>query len=200
MVPCHVNRCFIIQYITRQNHIYPTQTKNLDLLGVQILQKLHPAVFVGMCMQYACPAVNLYLVRPVYPSNHEITDIYASLNSSEVSRIAAFCTDLRKTFLENPQNRPNSMNDVNKPSNIIPRKWAEFYAPGLKGPLGAPSVRLFVRNSVDLLTYIQIVHLSMFTLHWHLMSLGWGESKFGWSLLRCYETRTRSVLCLHKFI
>ena len=26
MVPCQVNRCFIIQYITRQNHIYPTPT------------------------------------------------------------------------------------------------------------------------------------------------------------------------------
>ena len=50
----------------------------------------------------------------------------------------------------------NSMNDLNKPSSTIPRKWAEFYAPGLEGPLGAPSVRFFfVRNSVDLFTYIQ---------------------------------------------
>ena len=48
--------------------IYPTPTKNLDLLGVQILQKLHLAVFVGMCMQYAYPGVNLHLLRPVYPS------------------------------------------------------------------------------------------------------------------------------------
>ena len=104
MVPCQVNRCFIIQYITRQNHIYPTQTKNLDLLGVQFCKKkkLHPAVFVGMSMQYAYPGVNLHLLRPVYPSYRETTDIYASLNSSEVSRIAGFCTDLRKTFLENP--------------------------------------------------------------------------------------------------
>ena len=79
MVPCQVNRCFIIQYITRQNHIYmiyPTPTKNLDLLGVQILQKLHLAVFVGMCMQYAYPGVNLHLLRPVYPSYRETTDIY----------------------------------------------------------------------------------------------------------------------------
>ena len=76
MVPCQVNRCFIIQYITRQNHIYPTPTKNLDLLGVQILQKLHPAVFVGMCMQYAYPGVNLHLLRPVYPSYRETTEIY----------------------------------------------------------------------------------------------------------------------------
>ena len=106
MVPCQVNRCFIIQYITRQNQIYPTPTKNLDLLGVQILQKLHPAVFVGMSMQYAYPVVNLHLLRPVYPSYREPTDIYASLNSSEVSRIARFCTDLCKTFLENPKNRP----------------------------------------------------------------------------------------------
>ena len=69
MVPCQVNRCFIIQYISRQNHmIYPTPTKNLDLLGVQILQKLHPAVFVGMCMQYTYPGVNLHPLRPVYPS------------------------------------------------------------------------------------------------------------------------------------
>ena len=42
--------------------IYPTPTKNLDLLGVQILQKLHLAVFVGMCMQYAYPGVNLHLL------------------------------------------------------------------------------------------------------------------------------------------
>ena len=102
MVPCQVNRCFIIQYITRQNHIYPTPTKNLDLLGVHILQKLHPAVFVGMCMEYAYPGVNLHLLRPVYPSYRETTDIYASLNSSEVSRIAGYCTDLRKIFLETP--------------------------------------------------------------------------------------------------
>ena len=71
------------------------------------MQKLPPAVFVGMCMQYAYPGVNLHLLRPVYPSYRETTDIYASLNSSEVSRIAGFCTDLRKTFLENPKNRPN---------------------------------------------------------------------------------------------
>ena len=107
MVPCQVNHCFIIQYITRQNHIYPTPTKNLDLLGVQMLQKLHLAVFVGMRMQYSYPGVNLHLLRLVYSSYRETTDIYASLKSSEVSSIAGFCTDLRKTFLENPQNRPN---------------------------------------------------------------------------------------------
>ena len=28
MVPCQVNRCFIIQYITRQNHIYCTYTQH----------------------------------------------------------------------------------------------------------------------------------------------------------------------------
>ena len=102
MVPCQVNRCFIIQYITRQNHIYPTPTKNLDLFGVQILQKLHPAVFVGMCMQYAYPGVNLHLLRPVYPSYRETTDIYnvydASLNSSELSRIAGFVRIYVKLF------------------------------------------------------------------------------------------------------
>ena len=50
MVPCQVNRCFIIQYITRPNHIYmiyPTPTKNLDLLGVQILQKTAPGCIFG---------------------------------------------------------------------------------------------------------------------------------------------------------
>ena len=73
---------------------------------MQILLKLHPAVYVGMCMQYAYPGVNLHLLRPVNPPYRETTEIYASLNSSEVSRIAGFCTDLRKTFLENPKNLP----------------------------------------------------------------------------------------------
>ena len=107
MVPCQVNRCFIIQYITRQNHIYPTPTKNLDLLGVQILQKLHPAVFVGICMQYAYPGVNLHLLRPVYPSYRETTDIYASLNSSELSRIAGFVRIYVKLFWKTPRTAPN---------------------------------------------------------------------------------------------
>ena len=74
MVPCQVNRFFIIQYITRQNHINLTPTKtsltSADLLGVRILYNLHPAVFVDIQFNnnYAYPGVNMHLLRPVYPS------------------------------------------------------------------------------------------------------------------------------------
>ena len=119
MVPCQVNRYFMIQYITRQNHINltPTETSltSADLLGVRILQNLHPAVFVGMykiimhTLVLICTCSDQFI--PLYLSwNHWYTCICKPMNSSEVSRIAGLCTDLHQhdqTFLENPQNRPN---------------------------------------------------------------------------------------------
>ena len=94
MVPCQVSRYFIIQYITRQNHIYPTPTKNLDLLGVQILQKLHPAVFVrgsdrGVGLSPSRPLVSLL------PSGA------ARVSSAKISSFPSL-----PFFLPSPSSRP----------------------------------------------------------------------------------------------